>query len=328
MRASQITAFGGPEQLHLTTVPDPEPGPGEVLVSLQFAGVNRQDLLIRSGGYHRAGQPPLVLGAEGAGRVAGVGDGVTGLTVGDRVVAMNPGSRPGFYAEAVVVPATRVVPVPDDVDLPQAAGLPTAWLSAWYCLHRLAEVHAGDQVLVLAAASGVGSAALQIAKDAGAVVIAAAGTRDKADWARAQGADHAIDSSGEDTVERVLALTDGAGADVVLDTVGGDGFATALRAVGHGGRVVTLANVALSPSTIDTRDFYPKNARILGFQITNLIERLGFDPRPDLRELLQAVGQGRFTVPVDRTFGLDEAADAHRYLQGRHNRGKVLLTLQ
>jgi NADPH:quinone reductase len=331
VKAIQIAAFGPPEELRPVDLPDPEPGDGEVLISLRAVGVNRQDLLIRSGAYHRAGRPPLVLGAEGAGHVTAIGPAVRGLSVGERVIAMNPGVRPGFYAELVAASAIRVVQVPDGVDLHQAAALPTAWLSAWYCLRRLADVQAGETVLILAAASGVGSAAVQIARDAGADVIAAARGKDKADWARSQGATHGIDSSTDantrNIADQVLTLTDGRGVDVVLDTVGGEALPMALKSVGHGGRVVTLANVALAPSTIDTRDFYPKNARILGFQITNLIERLGYDPRPDLNELLIALAQGRFRVPIDRTFALDRAADAHRYLEERRNRGKVLLTI-
>jgi NADPH2:quinone reductase len=327
VKAIQIAAFGGPEQLRAVDLPDPEPDEGDVLIRLEAVGVNRQDLLIRSGGYHRAGHPPLVLGAEGAGRVTAVGPAVTGLSAGDRVIAMNPGVRPGFYAELIAAPAARVVQVPDGVDLSQAAALPTAWLSAWYCLRRLADVQAGERILILAAASGVGSAAVQIARDTGADVVAAAGGQDKVNWARSQGAAHGIDSTTEDVADQVLKLTDGQGVDVVLDTVGGAAFPAALKSVGHGGRVVTLANVALAPSTIDTRDFYPKNAQILGFQLTNLIEHLGYDPRPDLSELLDALAQRRFTVPIDRTFDLGQAAEAHRYVEDRRNRGKVLLTL-
>ena len=333
MRAVQVDAFGGPEQLRLVELPYPSPGPGQVLVAVAAAGVNRADVLVRSGGYHRAGQPPLVLGLEGAGTVvelgADVGGVQHGLAVGDRVVAMGATDAPGFYAELAAVPVQRVVPVPDGVEAAAAAALPTAWLSAWYCLRRLAAVQAGESVLVHAAASGVGSAAVQIARDAGATVIAVAGTEHKASWLRSLGAHEALSSSSVDAqelVSQVQRLTDGRGADVVLDTVGGDTFATSLRAVGYAGRVVSMANVALLPSVIDTRDFYPKNVQILGFQITSLLEH-GYDPRPDLTELLDGVAAGRFAVPIDATFPLDRAADAHRRLEGRANLGKVVLTV-
>jgi len=167
-----------------------------------------------------------------------------------------------------------------------------------------------------------------IALDAGARVIATARLSDKAVWVTGLGADCVLDTSVLDSdrlVEQIAVLTDGRGPDVVLDTVGGQTVADSLRAVGYAGRVVALANVALAPSLIDTRDFYPKNVRILGFQITALMEH-GYDPRPDLTDLLEAVCPGRFTVPVDAVFPLAEAAEAHRYLEARANRCKVMLT--
>jgi NADPH2:quinone reductase len=242
---------------------------------------------------------------------------------------MGATNEPGFYAERAVVPASSVVPVPDGVDLPSAACLPTAWLSAWYCLRHLAEVRPGETVVIHAAASGVGSAAVQIAAAAGATVIATAGSAAKVGWARALGARAGLDTSALDRAElldRIGTITEGRGADVVLDTVGGDSFSDSLRAAGYGGRVVALANVALQPSTLDTRDFYPKNVRIFGFQITALIEH-GYDPRADLTELLDGVAGQRFTVPIDATFDLADAADAHRLVESRTTRGKVVLTV-
>jgi NADPH:quinone reductase len=329
MRAVVVREFGGPEQLLTEERPDPSPGPDEVVLKIAAAGVNRADVLARAGQYHRAGRPPLVLGLEGAGTVVAIGAGVTGLAVGQRVVARGATNAPGFYAERAVVPVDHVVPVPDGVDLRAAAALPTAWLSAWYCLRRLADVRPGEWVLVHAAASGVGSAAVQIAVDAGATVIATAGSAAKAAWALELGAAHALDTSelgSQAIIEAVVGHSGGAGADVVLDTVGGQTFADSLHTLAYGGRLVAMANVALEHSTIDTRDFYPKNARILGFQITSLTEH-GYDPRGDLVELLDALATDRFIVPIDTTFPLSRAADAHRYLEQRANRGKVLLTV-
>jgi NADPH2:quinone reductase len=289
------------------------------------AGVNRADLLFRSGGYHRGPALPAVPGLEGAGRVLAVGDGVSGFSAGDRVLAWGATGDPGFYAEQAVVGADRVLPVPDGVELTAAATLPTAWLSAWYCLRRLAELRAGETVLVHAGASGVGSAAVQIAKDAGATVIATAGSPEKVAWVAGLGADEVLDHRAADVTAEVLRLTGGRGADVVLDLVGGDTFAASLRSVARLGRVVAMANVALAPSTIDTRDFYPKNVHIHGFQITDLMEN-GWDPRPDLRELLAAVATGRFTVPIDTVLPPEHAADAHRRLASRAALGKVVLS--
>lgn len=324
MHAARITEFGEPEVLGWVEVDDPVVAPGEVLMTVAAAGVNRADLLFRCGGYHRGPPLPAVPGLEGAGRVLAVGEGVAGLAPGDRVLSWGATGEPGFYAERAVVPADRVLAVPGGVDLTAAAALPVAWLSAWYCLRRLGEVRAGESVLVHAGASGVGSAAVQIAKDAGATVVATGSTPDKLDWIRTLGADVVLDHTAVDVPAEVRRLTGGRGADVVLDLVGGDTFAGSLRSVARGGRVVAMANVALAPSTIDTRDFYPRNVHIHGFQITDLMEH-GWDPRPDLRELLDAVASGRFAVPIDATYPLSRAADSHRRVASRAVLGKVVL---
>jgi NADPH2:quinone reductase len=291
------------------------------------AGVNRADLLFRSGRYHSGPALPAVPGSEGAGTVAAVGPGVVDFVVGDRVVGWGALGAPGFYRELAVVDAGRALPIPPTVGLSAAASLPVAWLSAWYTLRSLARVRAGETVLIHAAASGVGSAAVQIVKDAGASVIAVVGSADKQAWVRKLGADHTVDRHDGDVLAQVDRLTGGRGVEVALDLVGGDAFAASLKAAGHGGRVVAMANVALAPSTVDTRDFYPKNVRIYGFQLTNLM-RQGWDPRQDLRELLVAVGDGRFTVPIDSTFPLDQAAQAHQRLESGDTRGKVVLSIQ
>ncbi|MFJ5266207.1 zinc-binding alcohol dehydrogenase family protein [Streptomyces sp. NPDC088387] len=330
MRAVVVQKFGGPEALELREVPDPVPGPGEVVIAVEAAGVNRADVLARAGRYHRAGPPPLRLGLEGAGTVTAVADGVSDVAVGQRVVATGATNAPGFYAERVAVPAAAVVAVPDDVPLTAAAALPTAGLSAWYTLHRLADLRRGETVLIHAGASGVGSLAVQIAADLGATVIATAGSESKREWVGSLGAEHVLDSrelSGEERVERIRELTDGRGVQVALDLVGGDAFSESLRGLARNGRVVAMANVALQPSTIDTRDFYTKNARIHGFQITGLIED-GYDPREDLAELLSRVARGSLTVPIDATFDLGEAPAAHTHLEQRANLGKTVLTVR
>jgi NADPH2:quinone reductase len=329
MRAVRIDTFGGPEVLTPVEMSDPVPGPGEVLVRIEAAGVNRADALTRAGTYHRARPLPLVPGLEAAGTVVAVGEGVDGIEPGRPVMAMGA-AEPGFYAELATVPAARVVPLPDGIDPRAAAGLPIAWVSAWYCLHRLARVQKGETVVVQAAASGVGSAAVQIAAHAGARVIATARSAEKVGWAAEFGAHEAIDTSafpGDAAVAEVLRLTGGRGADVVLDTVGGDVFAQSLRQTGFAGRVVALANVALQPSTVDTRDFYPKNVAIHGFQLTGLIEH-GYDPRPDLGEIVAGVAAGAYRVPIEAAFPLDQAARAHEQLERRTNRGKIVLTTQ
>ncbi|MFI6733665.1 zinc-binding alcohol dehydrogenase family protein [Nonomuraea sp. NPDC050451] len=329
MRAVVVEAFGGPEVLNVVEVADPSPGPGQVLVQIEAVGVNRADALLRSGRYHRADPPPVILGLEAAGTISVLGERTHGFHVGQRVLMMGEPNAPGFYAEQAVVPTEQVLALPDGVDPFHAAALPVAWLTAWYCLTTLGEIQPGQTVLIHAAASGVGSAAVQIAAAAGARVIAAAGSKEKTAWVAELGAHEVLDSrelSGDDLLDQVKALTGGRGAEVVLDTVGGEVFPLSLKAAAPGGRVVALANVALAPSVIDTRDFYPKNVSIHGYQSANLVE-LGYDPRADLEQLIAKVADGELRVPVDSVFALQDAAGAHRRLESRANRGKVMLSI-
>ncbi|WP_214322512.1 quinone oxidoreductase family protein [Nonomuraea sediminis] len=316
MRVVRIEKFGGPEVLVPGEAPDPVAGPGQVLVRLAAASVNRADVLIRSGAYHRARRPPLIPGMDGAGTVVSVGEGVTDVLPGQRVMGLGR----ELYAELAAIPAGHLAVLPDEVDLTVAAAVPSVWITAWYCLHRLAGIAKGETVVVHAAASGVGTAAVQVAAEAGARVIAVAGTREKAAWAASFGA---VPATGE---EEVAALTDGRGADVVIDAVGGPVFAQSLRQVAYGGRVVALANVALEPSLIDTRDFYPKNATIRGFQLTNLMNH-GYVPREDLQEIAARIASGAYRVPIEARFPLEQAAEAHRRLEQRTTRGKLVLTM-
>jgi NADPH2:quinone reductase len=159
MKAVQIEEFGGPEVLKTAEIPMPEVGEDEVLIELRTSGVNRSDILARSGSYHAAGQPPMVPGGEGSGIVREAGPAATGISSGDRVLAF--GGRPGFYAEYVAVPTRHVVKIPDTLDWNSAAALPVAPLSAWYCLQRLARLRSGEKVLIWAAASGVGDVTVQ-----------------------------------------------------------------------------------------------------------------------------------------------------------------------
>ena len=323
MKAVRIEEFGGPEVLRTAEIPTPEPGEDEVLVELRALGVNRADVLTRGGGYHAAGQPPIVPGFEGSGIVRSTGAAVTGVSAGDRVLAF--GGRPGFYAEYVAVPQGHVVRMPEGLGWDAAAALPVAPLSAWYCLRHLARLTSGETVLVRAAASGVGDAAVQISKHLGATVVATAGSDEKVAWALENGADEGINHSSEDVLERTREIAGEGGVEVVLDTVGGRHFGESLKLAGHGGRVVALANVALEESRIDTRDFYPKNVTIYGFQITKLIGRLDYDPRADLAELADLAAEGTLEVHVNQVFALEEAADAHRHMEARRNMGKVMI---
>jgi len=324
MHAVQIAAFGPAENLVPASRPVPVPGPGQVRVRLGYASVNRSDLLLRAGGYHTLPQLPHVPGNEGAGVVDAVGPDVADFAVGDRVVAWAAG---GGYAQAMVADANRrVVRVPDGVGLDVAAALPIAWLTASYTAQRLAQVGPQDTVLVYAAASAVGTALVQIAARAGATVVGVVGSPEKAALVRDLGAALVLQRGSEPVADAVRTATGGRGADVVFDLVGGPTFGEALRLAAPLGRVVAIANVALAPSTIDTRDFYPKNVTVFGFQFTQR-QILGWDARPDLATLLAQLADGTYVVPIDVRFPLAEAASAHRRLESGVTQGKVLLEM-
>ncbi|GAA4370117.1 quinone oxidoreductase family protein [Agromyces bauzanensis] len=323
MNVAQLSEFGDAEVLDLAEAPMPEPGPGQLLLRLVAASVNRSDILLRSGRYNTLPVLPATPGIEGAGVVAALGDDLDGFRVGDRVVAWGPS---GFYAEYALADATRTVPVPDRVPLTTAAALPVAWLTARASLRELGGLRAGQSVLIHAAASGVGTAAVQTAKTDGATVIAVVGSDEKAALARELGADHVLRRDRDDLVEQTKRLTAGRGVDLVLDLVGGAAFPVSLRLAAAGGRVVVVANVAGEAGTIDTRDFYPRNISIHGFQFTNR-QTLGWDPRPDLSTLLAEIADGVYRVIIDNELPLADAAQAHRLIEDNVTRGKVILAI-
>lgn len=322
MKQVIIEQFGGPEVLRVIDADAPTLRDDEVRVRLEAAAINRVDILTRSGKYHSGGKPPLTLGREGAGVVAEVGAAVSAVAVGERVLAF--GGASGFYAEQVAVPQTKLVKLPDGVTFEQASALPTAWLSAWYCLTVLGRPKPGEWALIHAASSSVGDAATQIAKRMGARVIGVTSTS-KTAWVEQNGADAVIDRRTEAVVASVADLTAGHGADVVIDAVGGEAFAQSLKAVAPFGRVVALANVTLADSVMNTRDFYPKNASVHGFQITNLMAQRGYDPRPDLTLMLQMISQNELAPHIDKTYPLSKVAETHRRLETNEHIGKLLV---
>ena len=321
MKIMRVDAFGPPEAMQWTDMEPPRLEAGQVRIAVEAAGVNRADILQRSGNWH-VKTLPVFPGREAAGTVTEVAPGVGELAIGQRVLSFR--GLPGCYATEVVAPADRVVQLPGELGFVEAAALPTSWLSAWYSLVRLARLERGEWLLIQGAASAVGSAAVAIGRWRGARIIAAARGAEKGAWLRKIGADEALDYSVVDVAAEARRITSGAGVQVVLDAVGGATFGPSLKALAYAGRCVSMANVTTEDSVVNTRDFYPKNASILGFHVGQLMEH-GWDPRPDLRELMQRVASRELTVHVDRTFPLSAAADAHRYLEERRNRGNVVL---
>lgn len=320
MRAIRVHAVGGPEVLTLEEVPVPTPGPGQVLVKVEAAGVNFIDV------YHRIGlykvSMPVTLGREAAGTVERVGEGVTTCRPGDRVVSE---TAVGAYAEYTLVPAERVVPVPDRVTSAQAAAVLLQGTTAEYLTRSTYPLRRGDTCLVHAAAGGVGLLLCQLARGAGARVIGTVSTEEKAALARRAGADEVILYSSQDFLAEVKRLTEGAGVQVVYDSVGRTTFTKGLDCLAPRGMMVLYGQSSGPVEPLDPQVLNQKGSLFLTRPTlahytrtrSELLERAG--------TVLHMVAGGSLEVRIDREFPLAAAADSHRELEGRRTTGKVLL---
>ncbi len=323
MRAVTVPHPGGPDALVPSTVPDPVPGPGQVLVDVAAAGVNRADLLQRAGHYPSPPGAPEWPGLEVSGTVAALGPGVTGWSVGDAVCALLGG---GGYAERVAVDAGHVLPVPRGVDVVDAAGLPEAVCTAWSNLVDVGRLRAGERVLVHGGSGGVGSVAIQIAAALGAVVLTTAGGPERAARCRDLGAAVAIDHRDDDVPAAVRAATGGAGVDVVLDVLGAGALDSNLRLLATEGRLVVIGLQRGRRAELDLALLLQRRASVAG---TTLRSR----PAEQKAALVAAVGEhvwpmvadGRVRPVVHARLPLDRAADAHRMLDSGEVFGKLLL---
>ncbi|MBO8142430.1 MAG: quinone oxidoreductase [Firmicutes bacterium] len=320
MRAIRVERLGGPEVLTLAEVPPPEPGPGEVRIKVAAAGVNFIDV------YHRSGLYPLTVpfipGSEAAGVVDAVGAGVAEFRPGDRVAhAMQLGS----YAEYQVVPARNLVSVPPEVSLEDAAAIMLQGMTAHYLATSTFSLHPGHRALVHAAAGGVGLLLVQIAKMRGATVYGTVSTEEKARLAREAGADEVILYTRTDFETEVRRLTGGEGVDVVYDSVGRATFEASMRCLKPRGYLVLYGQSSgpvppLDPQVLNQRGSLFLTRPSLGHYIARreeLLARAG--------DLFGWLRDGKLRLRVDRTFPLDEAAEAHRLLEGRGSAGKLLL---
>jgi NADPH2:quinone reductase len=326
MRALQQTSLNGPQDLCLVTdAPVPRPGPGEVLIRVTAAGVNFVDVSQARGTFAGGPQPPYLAGIEGAGEVTAVGEGVTGLEPGTHVIGV--AIRGGAFAEYMVLPAAAALPVPVPAGWAdeQALGLVVSWPTALAALKPLGGVTAGQTVLVHAAAGGTGQAAVRMAKHYGATVIATA-SPGKHEVVRALGADHVIDSRAADLTAEVLRLTGGAGADLVLESVGGDGLAASLAATKRvTGRVVVYGVVAGQAAITNWELVYEHQVHVIGLNIGILIQaapQIFGEIMGELFGLLAAgvLGPGRPT-----TYELAEGPKALAELEARATVGKLAL---
>lgn len=320
MKAVQIHEFGGPEVLKVEEAPEPKIGSGDVLIQMEAAGVNYADVMLRAGVYPVKGLP-VTPGFEVAGRIIDVGDGVTEVRVGDRVVAMVDF---GGQAELVAAPAATVFSLPDSVSAAEAAALPVNYLTALHMLREFGRLVPGESVLVQAAASGVGTAAVQLAKLFGARVFATAGSDDKLALAKDLGADECINYTTQDFPEVVKAKTGGRGADLVLECVGGEVFEKSLLCLAPLGRLITYGVAGGVPATVPTPLLLFHNVSVIGFHLGRYYQ---LKPnREPMHEILRLVVAKKIRPVINTTFPLAEVARAHDHLSQRRTRGKVLLT--
>ncbi|MGY1719917.1 NAD(P)H-quinone oxidoreductase [Blastococcus sp. SYSU DS0552] len=326
MRAVTISEPGGPEVLTWAEVPDPVCGPGEVLVDVAAAAVNRADLLQRQGFYPPPKGASEILGLECSGIVSEVGEGVTGWSVGDEVCALLSG---GGYAERVAVPAGQLLPKPAGVELATAAALPEVTCTVWSNVFMLARLGRGETFLVHGGSSGIGTMAIQLAAGAGARVLTTAGTAAKLDVCRELGAEVAINYRDEDFVERVREATDGRGVDVVLDNMGAKYLARNLEALAVGGRLVIIGMQGGSKAELDIATLLRKRAAV---HATALRSRPATGPggKADIvaavrHDVWPDVERGTIRPVVDRRLPMARAAEAHRVVEASEHVGKVLL---
>ncbi|MBQ0903597.1 NAD(P)H-quinone oxidoreductase [Micromonospora sp. U21] len=324
MRAITIPQPGGPDALIWAEVPDPEPGPGEVIVDVRAAGVNRADLLQRQGHYPPPPGAPEHPGLECSGVISAIGPEVTGWAVGQQVCALLTG---GGYAERVAVPAGQLLPVPAGVDVVDAAALPEVACTVWSNLVPVGRLRPGDTLLVHGGGSGIGTFAIQFGVALGAEILATARAA-KHSRLRELGAAHTIDYREQDFVEEVRRATDGHGVDVILDIMGASYLGRNVAALATGGRLVVIGLQGGRKAELDLGALLTKRASI---SATTLRAR----PLTEKAEIVRGVRDevwplieaGRIRPVVDRRLPMTEAAEAHRLVESNDHIGKVLLTV-
>ncbi|MFN8018230.1 MAG: NADPH:quinone oxidoreductase family protein [Acidimicrobiales bacterium] len=321
MRRVVCTAWGPPEQLEVEELATPAPGPGQVLVEVAAAGVNFVDALFVAGTYQIKVPPPFTPGSELAGAVTAVGDGVTAVAPGDRVLSS---LGLGAFASHAVLPERAVTPVPDALALETAAALVQSYCTAWFALTRRTSVAAGEQVLVLGASGGVGLATIDVARALGARPIAAASSADRLALATQMGAEAAIAYEDEDLKARARELS-GGGVDVVVDPVGGRHSEPALRALGVGGRLVVIGFANGAIPSLPTNQVLLNNRSVVGVDWGAWAMRNPADQATLLAEVLAAVDDGRLHPTAPATRPLDDAGAVLRDLLERRLVGKTVL---
>jgi NADPH:quinone reductase-like Zn-dependent oxidoreductase len=340
MKAAFFKEHGGSDKIIYDDYKDPSPDATDVVVRVKACALNHVDMLLLDGRYPPPEGLPHVNGCEVTGTVEVVGDRVKGLTKGQRVIIF-PGfscgtceycvrgertvcmrygylgaAKDGGYAELVKAPAANLLPLPESISFEQGAALPLAMLTSWHALVVQANLRAGQTVLVQAAGSGVGSAAIQIARLCGARVITTVGSDDKIDFARALGADKVVNYRTQDFVEEAKKWSNKRGVDVVVEHIGGETFEKSVYALTRLGTLVTIGSHDTHWGRVDLRHMYSKNLRIVGTNLGSILE---------LKTVLDHVVEGKLKPVIDRAFPLKDARAAVQHVLDRKNKGKVLL---
>lgn len=337
MRQAVITRHGSPDVFDMREAPDPVPAPGEVRIRVRACGINFSDILSRLGLYPDAPKPPMVVGYEVAGIVDAIAPDITGFAPGDRVVAL---TRFGGYSDVVVTSAAYCFHIPEELSDAEAAAVPVNYLTAALALYRMAALAPNETVLVHNAGGGVGIAATQLARLRRATVIGTASAM-KHDALRTFGVDHMIDYRHANVAEEVARITRGRGVDVILDPIGGNSFGHSYRMLAPLGRLIMFGLSAAAPGEerswwrafqawaamprFNPLSMINRNRGVFGLHVGHLWEERA-QLAPLMEMLMLELRQHRLRPVVAKTFPLDRAADAHRYIQSRSNIGKVVLT--
>lgn len=325
MTAIAISEPGGPDVLVPVDLPVPGPGPGEILVRVRAAGVNRPDVAQRQGHYPPPPGASEIPGLEIAGEVVVRGEGAERFAIGDAVLALVPG---GGYAEFCVVHESNALPVPAGLDMIAAAGIAETFFTVWSNVFGRARLAAGETLLVHGGSSGIGTTAIQLGKAFGATVLVTVGSEAKAEACRALGADLAINYRTSDFVEAVKSFTGGRGADVILDMVGGDYVARNFAAAARDGRIVQIAFLGGTSTTVDLRPVMVKRLTYTGSTLRPRTVAFKAQIAAELEEKVwPLLAAGAVRPVLDSTFPLSAAADAHRRLEASQHIGKVVLAV-
>jgi NADPH:quinone reductase len=319
VKAIQVQKLGGPEVLELTDLPVPEPKAGQVRLRVQAVGLNFADILNVNGEYLTRARTPFVPGMEMAGVIDALGEGVTGLEVGQLVAALGPGA----FAEYAVVHAAAVFPIPANLKAREAAALPVSYYTAYFALRTLGQAKTGETVLIEAGAGALGTATIQLAKEMGLKVITLASSEEKLELTRSLGADHAFLNTG-DYRNLVLEATGGKGVDIMCSIVGGPGFQDRLTMMASQGRVMVIGNASRESANLTPTALMTKNLSVIGVWLTPLVS--------DAAAMLEAsqfigplIASGKVKPIVGRTFKLEDAGEAFTFMLSRQNTGKVVI---